>query len=141
MALDEGLAQIVARAALNAAPSMSVTEDGVFENGEGMLDRASPQMHRRWGGTLLHALQSPFVHMPTHDAPRAHGALRFQSTGSAHLGATDIHDRAPVPAIAAQTVACRAKQRVVVLLILERGAVEQLAIAARIHAPVGCCRG
>ena len=45
-----------------------MAEDDVLENGKGMFHGWSSQLHRRWSGSLLHALQSAFMHVPVNDA-------------------------------------------------------------------------
>src|SRR6202035_5712921 len=61
----------------SAQQKTRMAEDGILENGEGMLHGSSPQLHGCRSGTLLHALQRPFMHVPTNDAPWAYCALRF----------------------------------------------------------------
>ena len=78
-----------------------MAKDDVLENGKRVLDGAPPQLHRRRGSTLLHALQSRFMHVPMDDAARAGCALRLESAGSAHLRAGEIDERALVPAVTA----------------------------------------
>ena len=63
------------------------------------------------------------------DAAWAHGALRLESAGSAHFRPSLIDERAPVPAITAQTVPGRTEHGVAPFLVLKNIAVKQLAIA------------
>jgi hypothetical protein len=41
-----------------------MTEDAVFQVGEGMLGRRSPEPHNLRSGALVHAVQRLFVQVP-----------------------------------------------------------------------------
>lgn len=61
-------------------------EDAVFDCSEGMLNCGSPQPHRCWGGTRIHAVQRVVI-----DGTRDHSPCRLGTEGSTRAGSTVLH--------------------------------------------------
>ena len=61
-----------------------IPEDAVFDCSEGMLNCGSPQPHRCWGGTRIHAVQRVVI-----DGTRDHSPCRLGTEGSTRAGSID----------------------------------------------------
>jgi hypothetical protein len=105
-----------------------MTEDAVFDRSEGMLNRRSPQPHRGWSRTSVHAVQRVVIDGARDDPPCRLGTESSARTSSTVLDGGFIADRShrPVQLFPRQRLAFGAEEGIARGLVVEGTPIKQV---------------